>query len=325
MLVAVLVIGAVWAAVSAVHVFLLVLMGILLAILFRTVGRAITHYTGIPINWSMAVVIGASLLGLFGLAWQFGAKVAEQTDMLLWQVSQAYASFQQHYQQYRGLHQFFDGSPNLNLEQYATRAASGALWMSSSVVLVLFVGIYVSIKPALYVDAFLSLFKGRRRLEVRNILDYTGTALRWWLLGQLIAMAVVGVITGVGLVLLQLPMAIPLSVVAALFTFVPYVGALVSAIPAILIGFSINGETAMYVVLVFFIAHIAEGYVVVPLIQHRFVHLPPALTLAAQFVMEVLVGVIGITMAPALLVIAEVLMKRLYFHEDSEEGDRKVA
>src|SRR5262249_40414357 len=86
-----------------------------------------------------------------------------------------------------------------------------------------------------------------------------------------------------GLLIIGAPMAISLSLLAALLTFVPYVGAVVSAVPAVLLAFTKGSDTAFYVILVYLIAHVVEGYIVVPLIQHRMVYLPPAMILATQF------------------------------------------
>jgi predicted PurR-regulated permease PerM len=121
-------------------------------------------------------------------------------------------------------------------------------------------------------------------------------------------------------------MAISLGVIAMLLTFVPYAGAVVSAVPAMLIALTQNRQMVFYVVLIYFLAHIVEGYIVVPLIQHRLVYLPPALILATQFLMELFAGVVGVTFATPLMVVAMVLIKRLYFKQDwTEEVEGKVA
>jgi predicted PurR-regulated permease PerM len=86
-------------------------------------------------------------------------------------------------------------------------------------------------------------------------------------------------------------------------------------IPALMIAFSVSSHTAFDVLLVFLIAHVVEGYVLGPIVQHRWVYLPPALILANQFFMVVVAGSVGIALATPLLVIEMVLVERLYFHE----------
>jgi predicted PurR-regulated permease PerM len=132
-------------------------------------------------------------------------------------------------------------------------------------------------------------------------------------------MAAVGIITTGGLLLIGAPMPISLGILAALLTFVPYVGAIMSAVPAVLLAFTKSGDLAMYTVVVFLIAHIVEGYVVVPLVQHRLVYLPPAMILAMQFLMDLFFGKIGVTFATPLMVVAMVLIKKLYFKQEWDE------
>jgi predicted PurR-regulated permease PerM len=67
------------------------------------------------------------------------------------------------------------------------------------------------------------------------------------------------------------------------------------------------------------VAHVVEGYVVVPLIQHKFVYIPPAMILAMQFLMDMFAGVIGVAFATPLMVVAMVLIKKLYFKQEWDE------
>jgi predicted PurR-regulated permease PerM len=318
----VLVIAAFLIAAYTMQLFLLVFAGILLAIVFRSAGNWLARQSRLSVNWAMGIVLAVFAALLLGMLWEFGSSFANEANEIMLKASQSLSAIQKQASQYRGLHQLLSSSGGgVNLQQSATSAVSGITEAAAAIVLVLFVGIYVSVDPRLYTNLVLKVFPQRQRRKVDDLLDEAESALKWWLLGQLIAMAVVGIIAGIGLLIVKVPMALPLAVLAALLTFVPYLGAIVSAVPAILIGFTVSSQTAMYVVLVFLVAHIAEGYVVVPMIQHRFVYLPPALILTTQFFMELLLGIVGITMATPLLVIGMVLINRLYFHQNWEEAE----
>jgi predicted PurR-regulated permease PerM len=265
----------------------------------------------------MAIVLVGFAGIFFGSLWMFGVQIADKADQLFWAVSQAYTQVRQKLAQFH----MAGGLPTggINLESPAKAAASGAVWMVAAVVMVVFIGVYLSINPRLYIDMFLSSFEPPLRRRVDRLLETIGSALRWWLAGQLIAMAAVGVITSVGLLLIGAPMAIPLGVVAMLLTFVPYVGAILSAVQAILLALTKSTEMAMYVMVVYLVAHVVEGYIVVPLIQHKFVHMPPAMILAMQFLMDLFAGMIGVTFATPLMVVAMVLIKKLYFKQEWDE------
>jgi predicted PurR-regulated permease PerM len=313
---AVLIVGLVVAFVYAIELILYVFAGILLAVMLRTTGTWLSKHTPISIRWSMLIVLVVFAAALFGTIWVFGLQIAHQADELFSAISDAYGQVQQKLQQYRIARQFISTTPSVNLGETATAAATGLIWMAAAVVLILFLGLYLSTGPQLYMETFLSLFSTTHRARITRLLESLGGALRWWLFGQFLAMAAVGVITTIGLILLKSPMAISLGVMAGLMTFVPYVGAIASAVPAVLLAFTESSQMAFYVVLLYLLAHIVEGYIVVPLVQHRLVYLPPALILTTQFFMEAFAGTAGLTFATPLMVVAMVLIKRLYFKQD---------
>jgi predicted PurR-regulated permease PerM len=273
----------------------------------------------------MTIVLFGFATFFFGSFWLFGVQIFNQADRLFWALSQAYHQFHEKLAQYHVAGSLSTGAGGLNLETPAKAAASGILWMVASIVMVLFLGVYLSTGPELYTELFLSFFKPPIRGRISRLLDATASALRWWLAGQLIAMAAVGIITTIGLLIVGAPMAISLGVVAMLLTFVPYVGAIMSAIPAILLAFTRSPTLALYVVLIYLIAHVVEGYIVVPLVQHRLVYLPPAMILAMQFLMHVFAGTVGVTFATPLMVVAMVMIKRLYFKQDWTEPTEGVS
>jgi predicted PurR-regulated permease PerM len=257
-----------------------------------------------------------SLIGFavvfFGSLWMFGVQMADQADKLITAVTEAYRELQQKLQQFRIADLLLSGGFGIG---GPARAASGLISIVAAMVLVLFLGVYLSTSPELYLELFLNFFNGKHRGRISKLLDAMGSALRWWLLGQFIAMGIVGVITLVGLLMVGAPMPLSLAVLAALLTFVPYVGAIASAVPGILLGFTKDVHTGLYVILVYFIAHVVEGYIVTPMIQHRLVYLPPALILATQFLMHLFAGIIGVMLATPLMVVAMVLIKELYFEQ----------
>jgi hypothetical protein len=80
-----------------------------------------------------------------------------------------------------------------------------------------------------------------------------------------------------------------------------------SAIPGVLIAASISLPLAVYVIALYLGVHLVEGYILVPLVQRRAVHLPPALTLSAQVVLGFLAGLVGLLFATPLVAAGLVL------------------
>jgi len=117
------------------------------------------------------------------------------------------------------------------------------------------------------------------------------------------------------LVLLGVPFALTLAVLAAVLTFIPNFGPLISAIPAVLLGLLDGPMTAVWVAILFTAIQTVESYVLTPLIQQNTVDLPAALTITAQLVMGVFIGGIGLVVATPLTLVVVVLVRSLYVHD----------
>jgi predicted PurR-regulated permease PerM len=112
-----------------------------------------------------------------------------------------------------------------------------------------------------------------------------------------------------------IPLPVTLGVVAALLTFIPNVGPILAAVPQPLLALNVSPQTAPYVLALNLVLQGIESYLITPMIQRHEVTLPPILTIAAQLLMGVLFGMIGIMMAAPLVVVALVLVQLLYIHD----------
>lgn len=125
-------------------------------------------------------------------------------------------------------------------------------------------------------------------------------------------MTVVGFITGIGLTLLGLPLALALAVLAGLLTFIPYFGAIAAAIPAMLIAVAEDWRKAMWVAVIFTVAHVVEGYIVAPLVQRNTADLPPAVTILSMTVLGTLFGTLGVILGAPVAAAGLVLVREVY-------------
>jgi predicted PurR-regulated permease PerM len=157
---------------------------------------------------------------------------------------------------------------------------------------------------------------------VGESLDASGHALKLWLGGQLLAMAAIGVLTGIGLWLLGVPVAPGLALVSALLDFVPIIGPIVSAVPAVLLAFTVGPEVALATLGLYLVVQQVESNVLQPLIQQRGVDLPPALLLFSLSGIGALFGGVGVLLAAPLTVVLYVLVKCLYVREALETEAR---
>jgi predicted PurR-regulated permease PerM len=154
-----------------------------------------------------------------------------------------------------------------------------------------------------------------RRGQLWSAFEASGTALKLWLKAQLLTMLLVGTVTGIGLWLIGVPSWFALALLAALLEFVPYVGPIAAAVPAILIAASVDPQTALLTIGLYILVQQLEGYVFSPLMQQWAVDLPGALLLFSLLACGTLFGAIGIIFAAPLTVVLFVLVKKLYVRE----------
>jgi predicted PurR-regulated permease PerM len=205
--------------------------------------------------------------------------------------------------------------------------AAGAAWRVVdgliALVIVLFTGLYLAAYPQPYIRGLLRMFPLARRHRMGEVIYACGYTLRWWLFGQLLAMAVVGVMMGVGLAIIGVPLAFALGVVAGLFEFIPTLGPMLGLLPALLLALTQGGNTAFWVLGLYTVVQTFEAYLLTPLVQQRVVHLPPVVTIITQVFFAWTVGPIGLLIAVPLVAVVMVIVQMLYV-EDFLGDDMKV-
>jgi len=182
----------------------------------------------------------------------------------------------------------------------------------TDVLVVLAVGLFTALNPALYIDAASHVVPRDQRGHFRQTLSEAGEALRRWVLGRLAAMAIIGGGSTIGLMIIGLDLAVPLGIFAGLCAFIPFLGPIISGVPAIGIALLSGPQTAGLVLGLWVGLEAAESNLITPLIQEQMLELPPAALIVAQILMGMLAGPIGIIAATPLLVVTVVLVQRLY-------------
>lgn len=206
-------------------------------------------------------------------------------------------------------------------------ALSSTLGFLADLLIVFITALFFASNPSLYTHGLAKLFPIRRRTRVLEVLDRCYGTLRQWLVGMLLAMAVIGVSTAVGYSLIGLPLALALGFIAFLFAFVPNIGPWIAGVPAVLIGLTQGGQMALYVILVYGAIQMVESYAVTPIIFKRTVDLPPALLLFFQVLLGLLQGGLGLLLAAPILAVLMVMVKELYVKDvlEAEQVDASAA
>ena len=302
---------------------LIVFAGLLLAVALDALASWVSKRSGLPRRASLALIGILVPVLLFGAAWFAGPRIVDQAGRLQHHIPAAVAQLKFSLQQIDWLRSLTQGLPSLEtmlssgsgLVGRITGIFSSAVGILLGCLVILFVGIFVAIEPDLYINSALRLVPAAKRDRSREVMARLGEALRWWLVGRIASMFVVGSLTVIGLFILGIPLALILGLLTALLAFVPLIGPITSVFPAALIGLLNSPLTAVYVVLLYIVVQMLEGHVITPLIQKQAVSLPPALLIVSQLLMAVLFGLIGILFSTPLLVVVIVLVQMLYVED----------
>ncbi len=185
----------------------------------------------------------------------------------------------------------------------------------SGIIGVLFLAIYIGADTELYRRGILSLIPHRIRQRGEQVLDALADALRRWLITQFIAMLAIGGVTAIVLLVLHVPGALPLAILAGLLEFVPTVGPILSAIPAVAMAFVESPEKAAVVAVAYIGIQFLENHLLIPILMKEGVDLPPVLTILTQAAMALTFGIMGLFVAVPVLVVATILVKMLYVED----------
>jgi predicted PurR-regulated permease PerM len=313
----------------ALDVLLLLFGSVLLATALRGPAMALCRLTGMHERLALLLVVIAlaALIGTVG--WLLAPRISDQVPQLIESLTSSILDLATRIGFERWAE---DAAQNLDfggllpstagLVGGATGIIAATFGTIANFVILFVIGLYLAANPALYVEGTTRLVPRHKRERVRETLHVMGVALRWWFIGQLVSMSAVGALTYIGLSLLGVPLAAALALIAFLLTFIPFIGPILVAFPVVLVALSQGLETGLWALVLYTLIESFEGYVLTPMVQRHSVDLPPALTIAAQILLGVLVGAIGIALATPFAAASLVAVKMLYVEDVlGEESD----
>lgn len=297
------------------EVLTVVFAAALLAVILHGVANLLHRATRLP-YWAALTIVAVGILALLGgLIALAGPGLSEQATKLREALgTQAHGLHDrlsqsqwgrlalQHVPESLGGDKFGGGAPNVptGLAGSVVGFVGTAFGLFGSLAVVVIAGLYLAAAPGTYVNGALRLVPLHHRAKAKELCVAAGHALWSWSAGQALDMLVVGILSGVGLWLIGVPLAFVLGVVAGLFNFVPYIGAIVGAIPAVIIAFSVGSSQGLETVALYLVIQGFEGNVMAPIIQKQAAHLPPGLTILSQTAFGAVLGVAGLIFATPL-------------------------
>jgi predicted PurR-regulated permease PerM len=300
------------------HVFLLILGAIVVAVVLRALADPFRRRLRLP-DWAALLASVLTVAAVIGAAfWLVGSEVAAQVTTLARDLPAAWEQFRER----------LEGSIAGDVLDQALAELGGSgivaslgrfgLTLGGAVIglfVVVVAGIFLAAQPRTYRDGLLQLVPRPQRATAGEAVDASGEALKRWLRGQLVQMLIIGTLTGIGLWIIGVPSALTLGILAGLLEFVPFVGPIIAAIPALLLAGAQGSETFFWTLGLYLVIQQVEGNLVQPLVQRFAVKIPPVVLLFAILFAAPLFGPLGVVLAAPLAVLAFVLVKRLYVRE----------
>jgi predicted PurR-regulated permease PerM len=165
----------------------------------------------------------------------------------------------------------------------------------------------------------LRLFPPKHRARVDAASRRVMVKVSAWLGGQLLLAGALGTTSAIGLWALGIPFFYVLALLAAMGEFIPIVGAILSAIPALAVAATISGQKTLFVLIFFVVQHQIENHVLVPKIMSRQVGVSPVTVIVAILIGGSLLGIVGAILAVPTAAILQVVAAELMTEETKTE------
>jgi predicted PurR-regulated permease PerM len=292
---------------------LLIFGGVVFAAMLDGGARLLGRVLPIARGWRLLIVMLAVIAFLGWVVYLAGSTLADQADGLRIIVTAqidrllAYANAQHLLE---GAQTAEIGKQLLGSVGRVTSAVSSVLGAVTSGVMIVVIGVFLAIEPRLYERGLAWMFPVDRRLQFYATMNEMGHTLRRLMAGRLLGMAVEGVGVWVLLMAGGVPMAALLGVLTGLFAFLPNIGAIISGVLIVLVGFSGGVDMGFYAVGVYLAVQVIDGYLIVPMVAKRSVDLAPALILGAQLLLGAAFGLLGLMFADPIVAMLKVALER---------------
>ncbi len=293
---------------------LLIIGGLVFAAMLDGGARLLGRVLPIPRGFRLAIVVVAAVSFLYWTATLTGSQLAEQAAALQGVLQNQLIWLERKIQEFGFAVSAEDvksiGSQILGSLGRVTEAVTSVVGTVGNIVMMLVLAVFIAAEPRLYERGIAWMLPLSERDHFYGTCDKIGFTLRRLMAGRLLGMAVEGIGTWLLLAIGGVPMAALLGVLTGLLAFLPNIGAIISGVLIILVGFSTSVDIGIYAVFVYFIVQAVDGYLIVPMVAKRAVDLAPALVLGAQILFGALFGVLGLALADPIVAMIKVTLER---------------
>ena len=200
-----------------------------------------------------------------------------------------------------------------------------AFGVVANLFIILVIGLFLAMEPRVYERGLQWLVPRDMRREFALTLDRMGFTLRRLMAGRLLGMLVEGVFTWIALSVGGVPMAMLLGIISGILAFIPNIGAFVTGVLMVAVGFSAGVDTGLWAIGTYIVVQGIDGYILAPVVARRTVDMPPALTLGMQILAGALFGILGLALADPFTAMAKTALDRASERNDEQDGGEDEA
>lgn len=301
--------------------FFMLFASVVLAVLLISISKKISSWLKVKYPGGLAISVLLIIIGIVGISLLIYPSLDDQVTQLNKEIPQSLDKLQEqlsHTSWGKDLLKNIKAPEEMlkgNKEDImnSTKAIfTTTLSTLANVFVVIVIALFFAADPNLYKRGLLCLIPNKNVRKADELIKRCYETLANWLKGKFLSMLVVGVLTYLGLLLLDFPLPLVLSIIAMILTFIPNIGPIIAMVPAMLIGLVDGPERSLYVAGLYIIVQTLESYLITPYINKEVVDLPPALTLAWQVFLGIFLGGLGLFMATPLLAVIFVIVNDLY-------------
>ncbi|MBA2666313.1 MAG: AI-2E family transporter [Trueperaceae bacterium] len=308
---------------QASDIVLLAIIAVLLAVTLATPAAAIASNTPLP-HWAALGLIVLGIVAVLSVGlWLAGEQVVMQFAALVEDLPAILERLQGTLDRMPGSEwlsaRIAAAEPGdiagIGVISQVTDAVGGAMAVLIRIVFVVFLALFLAAAPKRYRDGLVRLAPPRGQRRMRQVLSQLAITIQGWILGQMASMLLVGILATVGLMIIGVPYALLLGLIAGIAELIPIFGPIFAYVPAVIVAFADGPQQALWVSVLYLIIQQLEGNAIQPMVQRYAVDLPQALTVIAIILGESLFGVLGMFIATPVAASILVLVKMLYLHD----------
>lgn len=196
---------------------------------------------------------------------------------------------------------------------------SGVIKGIISVIIIFVLAFYFVVEEDNFKKFTRSVTPARHRPYVEDLIDRIQLQIGRWFRGQLFLGLIVGVMVFIGLTIAGVKYALVLALLAAILELVPYIGPIISAVPAVFLGFTQSSILGLVVIGIYVLVQQLENHLIVPNVMKRVVGLNPLIIILVILVGGKLAGISGAILAVPIATALHVFFLDIFELRDQKE------